>query len=196
MQRIVIVGTTGSGKTTLAGRLSRILDSPHIELDALHWESNWVEVSDDIFRDRVTEATAADRWIVDGNYGVIRGIVWPRADAIVWLDYTLREILWRLVRRTALRVTRSETCCNGNRESILRTFSADSILLWALRTHARRRQEFPILLAERAAAGATILIHKSPAETEAWINELETECTGARWIVSQSPGNMNPTSEG
>ncbi len=39
-QRIVVVGTTGSGKTTLAAQLALIAGCPHIELDALHWEPN------------------------------------------------------------------------------------------------------------------------------------------------------------
>ena len=43
MQRLVVVGTSGSGKTTVAGQLALILGVPHIELDSLHWEPDWTE---------------------------------------------------------------------------------------------------------------------------------------------------------
>ncbi len=87
-QRINVVGVTGSGKTTLARRLSDRLDIPHVELDALFWGPGWTETPDDVFRERVRQALAGERWVVDGNYSRIRDIIWPRADTIIWLDYS------------------------------------------------------------------------------------------------------------
>src|SRR5689334_21884081 len=84
-RRIVVVGTSGSGKTTMARRLSRALHIRHIELDALHWEPNSVEAPDDIFRERVLKALQADSWSVDGNYSKVRRLIWERAVTIVWL---------------------------------------------------------------------------------------------------------------
>jgi adenylate kinase family enzyme len=75
LQRIVVVGTTGSGKTTLAGQLSERLGSPHIELDELNWGPNWTMRPDDVFRKSADEATSRDRWVLDGNYGRTRDIV-------------------------------------------------------------------------------------------------------------------------
>jgi adenylate kinase family enzyme len=185
MDRIVIIGSTGSGKTTLARELSRLVDAPHIELDALHWEPKWTEADDEIFRARVGEAVSAERWIVDGNYGVVRDIVWRRADCIVWLNYGLGLVLARLLRRTARRVVTAEPCCNGNRESLWLTFSKESILLWALRTHGRRKRELPALLAERALAGTTIVVHQTPAETKAWLRDaaLRKKVAGAHNVA-------------
>lgn len=180
MNRIVIVGCTGSGKTTLARELSGVVHAPHVELDALHWAPNWSAVSKDLFVARVTEAVSGDRWVIDGNYRMVRDIVWGRADCIVWLDYALPIILGRLVRRTARRIARSELCCNGNRESLRMIFSKESILLWALRTHGRLRRDYRPLLAERAATG-TAVVHKSPAEMTAWLRKtalLNTEASG------------------
>ena len=87
-RRIVVVGTTGSGKTTVAAELAKRLHAPHVELDALHWGPAWTEVPDDVFRERTLEAIARDSWVADGNYHQIRDILWPRADAILWLDYS------------------------------------------------------------------------------------------------------------
>src|SRR5438067_1696786 len=64
-RRIVVVGTTGSGKTTTARRIAQIIGAPHVELDALHWESNWTEADTETFRRRIVDATAGERWVVD-----------------------------------------------------------------------------------------------------------------------------------
>src|SRR5205823_6990985 len=102
-RRIVVVGSTGSGKTTLASQLARRLALPHVELDALHWEPNWTMAPLDRFRQRVEEALNGEGWVVDGGYGKVRDIVWGRAETLVWLDYGLPVILWRLLKRTLRR---------------------------------------------------------------------------------------------
>lgn len=103
-QRIIVVGTSGSGKTTLALWLGRHLGIPHVELDALHWEPHWTEAPLEVFRERVVVALAGERWSVDGNYSDVRDLVWPHAETLVWLDYPLFIILWRLMRRTIGRI--------------------------------------------------------------------------------------------
>src|SRR5436190_10107326 len=103
-RRIVVVGTTGSGKTTTARRIGEIIGAPHVELDALHWESNWTEADTETFRRRIIEATAGDRWVVDGNYAKGRDLVWPRAEMIVWLDYSIARIFRHLFFRTTRRI--------------------------------------------------------------------------------------------
>jgi hypothetical protein len=86
-KRIVVVGTTSSGKSTLAERLANKLEHDFIELDALHWEPGWKDAPLDVFRERVETATRARAWVVAGNYSSARDIVWSRAEAVVWLDY-------------------------------------------------------------------------------------------------------------
>lgn len=114
-RRIVVVGTTGSGKTTTARRLAANLGYPHVELDALHWEPNWTPAPVEVFRRRVREVTRAACWVVDGNYSQVRDVLWPAADTIVWLDYALPVIMGRLLRRTARRALPREELWNGNR---------------------------------------------------------------------------------
>ena len=138
MNRYVIVGSTGSGKTALAHEVSRLVEAPHIELDALHWSPNWTAATTEDFRAKVAEAVSAERWVVEGNYRAVRDLVWPRADCIVWLNYSLALILRRLVPRTARRIVTREPCCNGNRESLRMALSKDSIILWALQTYHRK----------------------------------------------------------
>lgn len=143
MQRVIVVGTTGSGKTTVASALAGRLEVDHVELDALSWEANWVSAPLPVFRERVSAAIAGERWVVDGNYSATRDLVWARADTVVWLDPPRRVIMWRVTARTIRRMVRREVLWNGNRESLRTALSRDSIILWAWTTYGRRRHDYP-----------------------------------------------------
>lgn len=76
-QRISVVGTSGSGNTTLARKISQLLAVHHVELDALHWEANWTEASIDVFRKRVEQSLSSNSWVVDGTtprYAILFGV--------------------------------------------------------------------------------------------------------------------------
>jgi adenylate kinase family enzyme len=144
MQRVVVFGTTGSGKSTLAERLAAQTGLRVVELDALFWGRDWQPAPLELFRHRVERETRDGGWIVVGNYGQVRDLVWQPADTLVWLDLPLSLVMWRLLRRTLRRVaTREELWGTGNRETIQNSFlSRQSILLWALKTHHRNREKF------------------------------------------------------
>ncbi|MBX3460623.1 MAG: hypothetical protein KF696_11780 [Planctomycetes bacterium] len=101
IERICIVGCSGTGKSTLARQLGARLGLPVIHLDQLFWLPGWVGV------DRATEiarqqaAAAQPRWIIDGNFGGTMAIRFPRAQAIVWLDLPTHAALWGVLRRVA-----------------------------------------------------------------------------------------------
>ncbi len=171
-----MVGTTGSGKTTLAAQLAHRFDVPHIELDALHWEPNWTEAPLDVFRARVTSALAAECWVTDGNYSKVRDLVWSRADTLIWLDYDLPVVFRRLVRRTFRRVFLRETLWNGNRETFRGAFlSRESLFLWALKTQKRRRREYPALLAQPEYAHLAVIHLATPRVAGRWLAQITPE---------------------
>jgi len=172
-QRIVIVGTTGAGKTTLADQLAQRLGYPHVELDALHWEPNWTPAPDDVLRERLAGALSTDAWIVDGNYGKVRDIVWGRADTLVWLDYSLLVILCQLARRAVQRIVTREELWGSNRETWRgQFFSRDSLFLWALQTHPKHRREYPVLLASPRYAHLKLVRLRSLRQTREWLASL------------------------
>jgi adenylate kinase family enzyme len=146
VRRVVVIGTTGSGKSTLAERLGAQTGLRVVELDVLFWGRDWQPAPLELFRHRVERETRDDGWIVVGNYSQVRDLVWPSADTLVWLDLPLSLVMWRLLRRTVLRVaTREELWGTGNRETVRNSFlSRQSILLWALKTHRRNRRRFAI----------------------------------------------------
>lgn len=169
-RRIVVLGTTGSGKTTLARRLVDHLGLPLVELDALHWEPNWTPAAPDRFRARADVATAGDGWVVDGNYSAVRTIIWPRAEMLIWLDYPLVVNLWRLLWRSLRRGLTQEELWNGNRESLREQFlSRDSLFLWAVTHHGRRRREYPVQLARPEYAHLAVVRLRSPRATRQWL---------------------------
>ncbi len=172
MNRISVIGTSGSGKTTFAGKLARILRLPHVELDSLNWESNWTVAPKDVFRSRVREAVKANRWVVDGNYKDVRDLIWEHADTIVWLDFSFRVTLGRILRRTFYRLATGVECCNGNRESFGKVFSRDSIIIWVLQTYKRRRAEYPLLLADMKQRGTQTIRLQSPRDADRWLARL------------------------
>ncbi len=169
-QRISVVGTSGSGKTTLAREISQRLTIPHVELDYLHWQPNWVEVPNDVFQKRVSQALSGNSWVVDGNYSMVRDIVWGRADTIVWLDYSLSVVISRVVWRTFQRVVKQQEVCNGNRETWKTTLSRDSVILWALQTYHKNRREYALLLKKPEYAHLNIVKVRSPEEAQNWLS--------------------------
>ena len=170
-RRINVVGTSSVGKSTLAASIAELLRVPHVELDALHWEPNWTEAPREVLRERLRTAIAGDGWVVDGNYAMVRDLVWARAEAVVWLDLPLRTILWRYLRRTLRRVARREELWGGNRERLsMHLFSRDSLLWWILTTYHRRRREYPPLLAARPDLLAVRL--RSGRAADRWLADL------------------------
>ena len=171
--RIVVVGSAGSGKTRLAKELARRFQLPHIELDGLNWDPEWTAIAQtnpEAFKERVSAAVDGGAWVVDGNYGAVRNLVWPKATALVWLDYPLRVVLWRVFWRTLRRTITRQTLWNGNRERFATQFlSRDSLFLWVLKTYRRRRREYPGILGQPEHAHLRVFRHRSPRETRAWL---------------------------
>jgi adenylate kinase family enzyme len=170
-KRICVVGTTGCGKSRLASELARRKQIPHVELDSLYWGPNWTGCSDEVLRQRAVDATRGEAWVVDGNYSSIRDLTWPRAEAIIWLDYPLPLTLWQLWKRTWKRVTTKEMLWGTNKERLWpQFFSKDSLFLWALKTYKRRKETYAQLISAPDAASKMVKHFKSPRETKDWMN--------------------------
>lgn len=175
-KRIVIIGTTSSGKSTLAESLAKQLALDFVDLDALHWEPNWQEAPLEVFRERVSDATQAPAWAVAGNYHVVRDIVWSRAEAVIWLDYSAPVVFGRLWKRVWRRWWFQEELWNGNRENIwthFKLWSDESLFKWFFKTYRRRKREIPELLALPEHKHLNLIRFKDPKEAEKWLEDLQ-----------------------
>ena len=146
MRRVVVIGTTGSGKSRLAERLGERTALRVVELDALFWGPGWQPAPVELLRHRVERETRDGDWIVVGNYDSVRDLTWRAADTLVWLDLPFPLVIWQLFWRTLRRsVTKENLRGSGNTESLVRSFfTRQSILLYALKTHRRNRHRFAI----------------------------------------------------
>jgi adenylate kinase family enzyme len=173
MRRVVVLGTSGSGKTTFARELAERLGLPHVELDALHWGPNWSGAPKALLRERVTAATSEDGWIIDGNYSPVRDAIWPKADTLIWLDYPMTTVFTRVLRRTLRRWWTREQLWNGNRERLWDQFlSRDSLFLWVISTWRIHRRDYPKLLRLQSRSGKRVVRFRHPEEMELWISNL------------------------
>lgn len=173
-KRIVVIGTTSSGKSTLAKQIADKFGYQFIELDALYWEESWTPAPTLRFWERVENAVAKKNWVLAGNYSSVRHIVWKRAQAIIWLDYPFLIVLWRLITRTIHRVFTKELLWGKNVERgwvQLKVWSPDSLIHWLLKTYWRRKREVPLLLGLPEHQHLNLIHFKHPRETEKWLSK-------------------------
>lgn len=146
---------------------------PNIELDELHWKPNWEERADEEFLQLVEEAVSQESWVVDGNYSVVRHLVWPKATTIIWLDFPFPLVLFRAIKRSIVRVATKEPLYSSNVESFRHTFmSRESIILWVIKTHKIKRVRYTELLSSERVKGCDVRIFKSPADLESYVQAL------------------------
>lgn len=171
VERVVVFGTAGSGKSTLAQQLAKQQGLVYIPMDDLHWNPGWQSTPTPEFRAKVEAATIGPKWVTEGNYRAVRDIYLGRADTVVWLDYSFGLVFARLLRRTVQRVLTGQKICNGNRETFVGAFLSRNSLLWfAVKTHWRKKKEYPQLLAANPQLKVWRFTH--PTQTHAWLQSL------------------------
>ncbi|MFI2713270.1 adenylate kinase [Micromonospora sp. NPDC018662] len=99
MRRILVVGSSGAGKSTVAGELARRLDLPLIHLDRHYWRPGWLAPTGAEFRAEVAALAARPAWVMDGNYASTLDLRLPRADLLVLCDPHRLRCLARVARR-------------------------------------------------------------------------------------------------
>ena len=102
MKRIIVVGSQGSGKTSLSLALGRKLGLPVIHLDVLYWRPGWKPSDIADFRGRVAQAITGDGWIIDGSFsGLCLDLTVARADQFISLERPRWLCVWRVLWRSA-----------------------------------------------------------------------------------------------
>ena len=145
-QRVLVAGSSGSGKTTVAAAVAEVLDLPRVELDALFHGPAWTPRPS--FVDDVRRFAATEQWVTEWQYPAVRDLLADRADLLVWLDLSRARVMRQVTVRTLRRRWRREPLWNGNVEPPLRTVLTDPehMLRWTWTTHAHTAPRVAALL--------------------------------------------------
>jgi len=168
MKRILVIGVSGSGKSTLTERLARQLGLPFFASDSFYWEPGWKPAASEKVHARVREIVAQEAWVLDGNFDDQREQVWPQADCIVWLDYSLLTVCWRVTTRNLGWLLTRQTTWSGNRMTLSRALSG---LRHTVKSHALKQRNYPQWLA--TLPGVTVRRFHSSREAQAWLRSLD-----------------------
>ena len=176
MDRVSVVGNSGTGKSSLARKLAHRLKAPCTELDAIFHQPGWTELETTEFRRRLGVLVAQPRWVIDGNYQRVRDLIWGRADTVVWLDLPRALVVRRVIWRTARRALTREVLWNGNRERLGNALAWEperSIIRWSWTQHAAYGERYQAAMEDSALGHLSFHRLRSAAEVTAFLTGLE-----------------------
>jgi len=167
VRKVLIIGSGGAGKSTLAVRLGEVLRLPVIHLDRLFWNPGWVATPEDEWRTRVEEISKGGNWIMDGNFGGTMDLRLAACDTVIYLDFPRTLCTWRVIRRwlTYRDGTRPDMA-EGCREKFDREFVS---WVWNFPKISRPKIEEKI---SRIGNGTTIVRLRSPEAVGAFVRDL------------------------
>lgn len=169
-RRVLVAGTSGSGKTTMARSLSTALGVPHIEIDALFHGPGWTPRRH--FESDVHRFSDGPAWVTEWQYSSVRAHLVERADLLIWLDLPKRVVMRQVIVRTLTRRVRRQRLWNDNVEPPLWTIltNRDHIVRWAWTTHHKTGVRVQDVLQQRPALAIVRL--RSHAEAHRWLREV------------------------
>jgi adenylate kinase family enzyme len=159
--RVLVIGTSGSGKSTFAEKLAGEAGIAHLELDLINWRPGWYDRSKEeteAFLADVDQATSQRDWVLAGNYSVTRPVVLPRVTHLVWMDLPLWLVMAQVIPRSIRRAAaKDRDVFEGCREDWPRLIRADHPIRWALTTHYSRRHKYVAAAEKIIAQGGQVL---------------------------------------
>ena len=170
MNRILVIGSGGAGKSRFARELGNVLELPVVHLDAHYWRPGWVETPRDEWQAKVAELTAQPKWVMDGNYGGTMDARLAASDTVVFLDLPRRVNLWRVLKRRIQFAGRDRPdIAPGCPERFNREFFS-----WMWNYPSRQR---PKILAKIRALGPdqSAVVLRSPREVRTFLESLRRE---------------------
>lgn len=168
MQRVLVIGCSGAGKSTTAVRLGATLSLPVHHLDQLFWQPGWREAPREQFDDNLARVLAEASWVIDGYFSRTLPQRLEAADTVLWLDFStgacLRGVLTRWVRfRGRQRPDMGLNCPE----------KIDWPFLWyVVRWRARHQQPLARQLAKAASHGVRVCRVHSRAELDRWLGQV------------------------
>jgi len=166
-RRVLVAGTSGAGKTTMAAQVAVILGVPHVEIDSLFHGPGWTPRPS--FAADVDAFSSRPGWVIEWQYSLVRELLADRADLLIWLDLSRHRVMRQVIRRTVVRRLRRERLWNDNVEGPLWTIftEPDHIVRWAWNTHHKTGLRVTELLRRRPDLDVVRLRNKG--EVRRWL---------------------------
>lgn len=172
MHKIALFGPPATGKSTIAKELSARLGIPHTDLDEVLFTPAGALPLEE-FRRQAARVTAQDEWVVEGNFSKLADVVWHRADILVWLDFPLPLIVYRIVLRSLRQLLGRDNSAQAQRLTWSKAFFARrSLLRTAVRKYRANRPRYLLQVAETQARGVTVVRLHSGREATQWLAGL------------------------
>jgi adenylate kinase family enzyme len=177
-QRVLVAGTSGAGKTSVAARLGQALALPHVEIDALFHGPGWTPRLSFTFE--VDTFSAQRAWVTEWQYDSVRALLAERADLLVWLDLPRARVMRQVISRTVGRRLRRQRLWNANVEPPLWTIFTDRehIVRWAWTTHPESAQRVLALAEQRPEL--MIVRLRSWREVQHWLGGAVHDAVAAK----------------
>ena len=175
MNKINVIGTSGSGKSTFAKHLAKKLNYLLIEMDEIFWEKDWKHLNDEDFKSQLKiRLDSNENWVLDGNFSRTTEVKWKEVDTIIWIDYSFPRTLFQAIRRAFQRIYSQKELWpdTGNKESLTRLFSKESIVLWTIQTYHQKKKRYSELFIDTEYKHVNIIRLQSPKECKTYLSQL------------------------
>lgn len=170
MRKVLVIGSGGAGKTTLALEVGEITGLPVVHLDKLHWGPDWTMPDARVWRRRLEEAMSGDGWILDGNYSGSLDMRLARADTVLFIDFPPYLCVWRAIRRyIQYRGATRPDMAPGCEERLTLSF-----LYWIWTFRSRRVAAIAQMIDEHASA-ADVVVFRSQGQVDSYMATLRAD---------------------
>lgn len=169
MERILLIGNAGAGKTTFAKQLAEKRNLPLVHLDRLYWQGDWSHLSCDEFDAILQCELEKPQWIIDGNFNCTIAHRLQYCDTVFYFDFPTITCLAGITKRTLANLGKVRSDMGGN---CVEHFDSQKISLYknALTFNRQHRKEYYALL--NNAKNVNVIIFKNRRQANNFLSKL------------------------